>query len=195
MKIEILKENKLKIMLEPDDLKEWGIDASNVLKNEPHSRDMFVEILKRAEKETGFCCVNSKLVVESAINSDKRQLTLYVTKVSSEKDRELFDKIYCENDVCVISGERVNLQEDSSVMARFKTLEDVVDVSKVFNHFCGYEMFSYNGGYYVTLPCRLENKISEFGEILNNCQRTIVEEHGNKIINKNAFFVIREAFG
>ncbi len=194
MRIEILKENKLKIMLEPEDLKRWGIDASNVLKNEPHSRDMFVEILKRAERETGFCCINSKLVVESLVNSEKKQLTLYVTKVASEKDKELFDKIYCENNVCVISGEKVDSEKDSGIMARFKTLEDVVEVSRVFNHFCGCELFSYKKNYYITVPLRLENKISEFGEILSNCQRTIVEEHGNKIIDKNAFFVIRKAF-
>ena len=195
MKIEILKENKLKIMLEPDDLKKWGIDASNVLKNEPHSRDMFVEILKRAEKETGFCCINSRLVVESAVNSEKKQLTLYVTKVASQKDKELFEKIYCENDVCIIPGEKVEPERESRAMARFKTLEDVVEASKAFSRFCGNELFLYNENYYVTVPERLENKISEFGEILSNCQRTIVEEHGNKIIENNAFFVIREAFG
>ena len=115
MKIEILRENKLKIMLEPDDLKRWGIDASNVLNNEPHSRDMFVEILKRAQKETGFNCINSKLVVESAINSEKKQLTLYVTKVASEKDRELFDEIYHENEMCVIPVE--NTEENPASFA------------------------------------------------------------------------------
>ena len=195
MKIEILKENKLKIMLEPGDLKLWGIDASNVLKNEPHSRDMFVEILKRAEKETGFSCVNSKLVVESAINSEKKQLTLYVTKVASEKDRELFDEIYHENDVCVIPAEKIDSENDDGIMARFKTLEALVEVSRAFNRFCGNELFLYNENYYVTLPHILENKISEFGDILSNCQRTIVEEHGSKIIERNAFFVIRKAFG
>ena len=193
MKIEILKENKLKIMLEPDDLKLWGIDASNVLKNEPHSRDMFVEILKRAEKETGFSCVNSKLVVESAINSEKKQLTLYVTKVASEKDKALFDEIYHENDVCVIPAEKID-GEDGGIMARLRTFEDVVEVSKAFNRFCGDELFLYKENYYVTLPHILENKISEFGDILSNCQRTIVEEHGKKIIERNAFFVIRKAF-
>lgn len=194
MKIEILKENKLKIMLEPDDLKRWGINAANVLKNEPHSRDMFVEILKRAEKETGFCCINSKLVVESAVNSEKKQLTLYVTKVASQKDKELFDKIYCENDVCIISGESVKAQKDNDLMVRLNSLENVIQVSKVFNSFCGNELFWYNENYYVTVPHRLENKISEFGEILSECQRIIIEEHGDKIIDKNAFFIIREAF-
>ncbi|MBR1970340.1 MAG: adaptor protein MecA [Clostridia bacterium] len=194
MKIEMLKENKLKIMLEPDDLKRWGIDASNVLNNEPYSRNLFAEILKRAEKETGFSCVNSKLVVESRVNSEKKQLTLYVTKVATDKDMELFDEIYHENDLCIIPAEKVNSQNDDGIMVMLETLDDVLEVSNAFKSFCGCELFTYDKNYYITVQSNLENKISEFGKILSNCQRAIIEEHGNKIIGRNVFCVIREAF-
>ena len=90
MKFEILKPNKIKVIVEHCDLEKWGVTADDMAKNSPETRDIFFDMLRQAEKETGFSCNNARLVVEAAIRSDSDELTLFVTKVDSDEEKALF---------------------------------------------------------------------------------------------------------
>ena len=84
MRFEKLKPNKIKVIIASEDLAKWGVSADAVAKNLPETREMFISLLKQAEAETGFSCKNSRLVIESAMNSRDNDITLFVTKVDSD---------------------------------------------------------------------------------------------------------------
>lgn len=189
MKIEMLRQNKIKILIDCDELLRWGINAQNVLENAPASREMFVEILKKAEKETGFHCNNSKLVIESAINSEENILTLYVTKVASEEESELFDKISYWS-----KTETAREREENSVIAAFDSFDDIIKMCNTLNKYQYGELFTYRDIYFMAAEERLSGEMSEFGELCRGSLSAIVREHGRKIIDKNAFSIIRENF-
>ena len=93
MKFELLKSNKIKVTMNAQDLRELGISFEAMAKNSPESRDVFFELLRRAEKETGFSYDNARLVVEAAIQAEKSEMTLFVTKVDNAEEKALFDTL------------------------------------------------------------------------------------------------------
>ena len=194
MKIEMLRQNKIKILIDCDELLKWGINAQNVLENAPQSREMFVEILKKAERETGFHCNNSKLVIESAINSEENILTLYVTKVASQEENELFDKISYLNKAEIINSKIVREREENNVIAAFDSFDDIINMCSTLNKYQNGELYTYHDIYFMAAEESLSGEMSEFGELCRGSLYAIVREHGRKIIDKNAFSIIRENF-
>jgi len=61
MKFEILSDNKIKIILNIKELEEKNIDFHSFMANSLESQHIFLEILKQAEKETGFITNNYNL--------------------------------------------------------------------------------------------------------------------------------------
>ena len=49
MKFEMLRHDKIKIIIDADDLKKWGVSADAVAKNMPETREMFISMLKQAD--------------------------------------------------------------------------------------------------------------------------------------------------
>ncbi|MCL2355524.1 MAG: adaptor protein MecA, partial [Oscillospiraceae bacterium] len=54
MKFEKLTENKIRIILNLDDLHEKNIDFHSFMSNSLESQDLFFDMLEKAEKEIGF---------------------------------------------------------------------------------------------------------------------------------------------
>ena len=54
MKIEKLTENKIRIILNLEDLKENNIDVQSFMSNSIESQNLFINILDKAEHEVGF---------------------------------------------------------------------------------------------------------------------------------------------
>ena len=65
MQIEKLNENKIRITLNLDDLKENNIDLHSFMANSIETQDLFYSMLDRAEKEVGFKTQNYKLMIEA----------------------------------------------------------------------------------------------------------------------------------
>lgn len=72
MQIKKLSENKIRILLNMDDLKEKNIDLHSFMSNSIESQDLFYEILDRAEKEVGFKTENYKLIIEALLTPSRR---------------------------------------------------------------------------------------------------------------------------
>lgn len=71
MKFELLKSNKIKVTMNAEDMILLGTSFDAMAKNAPESKEVLFELLRRAEKETGFTCTNARLVVEAAIQAEK----------------------------------------------------------------------------------------------------------------------------
>jgi len=70
MRIEKLNENKIRIFLNLEDLKEKNIDLHTFMSNSLESQDLFLDMLNMAESEVGFQTHNYKLIIEALASSD-----------------------------------------------------------------------------------------------------------------------------
>ncbi len=65
MQIEKLNENKIRITLNLEDLKENNIDLHSFMASSIESQDLFYNMLDKAEREVGFKTENYKLMIEA----------------------------------------------------------------------------------------------------------------------------------
>ena len=70
MRIEKLNENKIRIFLGLEDLKQKNIDLHTFMSNTLESQDLFLDMLNIAEAEVGFKTHNYKLAIEALASSD-----------------------------------------------------------------------------------------------------------------------------
>ena len=71
MKIEKLNENKIRIILNLDDLKEKNIDFHTFMSSSLESQDLFLDMLNIAEEEVGFITKDYKLIIEAIATSNR----------------------------------------------------------------------------------------------------------------------------
>ncbi len=83
MRIEKLNDNKIRIFLDVEDLKEKNIDLHTFMSNSLESQDLFLDMLSMAETEVGFKTHNYKLIIEALASSDGNFI-LTITRVKPE---------------------------------------------------------------------------------------------------------------
>ena len=86
MQIEKLNENKIRITLNLDDLKENNIDLHSFMASSIETQDLFYNMLDRAEKEVGFKTQNYKLMIE-ALAIPNGSFVLTVTRLSKDLEQ------------------------------------------------------------------------------------------------------------
>lgn len=197
MKFELLKSNKIKVTMNAQDLSELGISFEAMAKNSPESRDVFFELLRRAERETGFSYDNARLVVEAAIQAEKSEMTLFVTKVDNAEEKALFDKLSKLN----LELPKINKKEEKkekkpsvNTMIELSNFEDVIKMCHCMRECFWGTLYSYKDKYYMTMLPIYIPKASEFGIVCPESYRSIVEEHGTPVVKNSAFLFIRNKF-
>ncbi len=87
MKIEKLTENKIRVLLKNEDIKEKNIDLHTIMTKAIESQGLFLEMLNQAEKQVGFNTDGYKLLIE-AYSSPDNDFVFTITKYleSDEKD-------------------------------------------------------------------------------------------------------------
>ena len=71
MKIEKLNENKIRITLNMDDLKERDIDFHSFMSNSIESQGIFLDMLDTAQKEVGFNTDDCRIMIEALALKDR----------------------------------------------------------------------------------------------------------------------------
>lgn len=198
MKIEKLTENKIRITLNTDDLKEKNVDFHSFMSNSLDSQTLFLDMLDEAEKEIGFVTKDYKIMIEAIAMTDGNFI-LTVTRMSQENEKEKNKKVKVKRKVANI--------ENSLGIFEFNTFED-------FCAFCGSvtslninnfkmavekdSLFTYNSNYYLVLKSVNLNsnlffkdfffKITEFSSFINYpelFERKLIE-YGKVIIENDA---------
>lgn len=72
MKIEKITENKIRITLNIDDLKEKNIDFHSFMSNSIEAQDIFIDMLKEAEEKVGFKTEDYKILLEAIATLDRK---------------------------------------------------------------------------------------------------------------------------
>ena len=91
MKIEKLTENKIRIILNTEDLEQNNVDFKSFVTNSSKSQDLLLTILNRAEREIGFYTKDSKILIEAFASSDE-QIVFTITKFSPDNVQTISPK-------------------------------------------------------------------------------------------------------
>ncbi len=83
MKIEKLTENKIRVLLKNEDIKDKNIDLSTIMNKALESQSFFLEMLDQAEAEVGFNTDGCRLLIE-AYSSPDNDFIFTITKYFDE---------------------------------------------------------------------------------------------------------------
>lgn len=83
MKIEKLNENKIRVLLKNEDIKDRNIDLHSIMTKALEPQGIFLEMLNQAEKEVGFYTDGYKLLIE-AYSSPDNDFVFTITKYLEE---------------------------------------------------------------------------------------------------------------
>ena len=194
MKFEKLKPNKIKIVITNDDLIEWGVSAEAIASNRPETKEMFISLLRQAERETGFVCDNSRLVVEVVMTPKDNDITLFVTRVSNEEERAVVAKLSAIKKMDTINKLSLKKRLHNDVIFEINDFESVIDLCHCVRDYHGGAIYEYKNKYYVIADRTIGAKASEFGTECKSEFISIVKEHGMPICERNAFTIIRINF-
>ena len=86
MKIEKITDNKIRIILNLEELSNNNINISDFINNDPKTQKFFLDILNRAEKDFGFYTKDCKLLIE-AFSSLDEVYVFTITKFSPKKKK------------------------------------------------------------------------------------------------------------
>lgn len=206
MRIEKITENKIRIILNLEDLKENNIDLHSFMSNSPETQDLFLDMLEKAETEVGFKTRNYKLMIEALATSDCNFI-FTITRLLPEKETSS-SKAPKKN----IKAKRKVVTPDKILsIYKFSTFDE-------FCEFCTYLdstplkgklkssiLYSYNSEYYLVLN-NIRMKLSDFkafcyaitefasyvkGHVLFERK---LKEYGKLIIKQNAIGTCNKYF-
>ncbi len=199
MKIEKLTDNKIRIILNMDDLASKNIDIHSLIKNSEGTQKFFKKILKEAQKEVGFDVDNSKLLIEAFISTDGFFILTF-TKIDNNFTHKRTNSSTPKTKIKISS-----VSAKSSIYA-FDSFED-------FCSFCTYinnsklkdlssfaknvSLYEYNSEYYLIFSeinsdfkniSLLYTLISEFAKLYGTSDSVVgkIKEYGNVIFKNNA---------
>ena len=92
MKIEKLTENKIRIIINLDELSKKNIDINSLAINNEKAHRLFQSILKEAEKQVGFKVKDCRLLVE-IYSTQEGHIIFTLTKYKNELNTTTSEKI------------------------------------------------------------------------------------------------------
>lgn len=192
MKIEKITENKIRVLLKNEDIKDKNIDLHTIMTKAIESQGFFLEMLNKAEEEVGFKTDGYRLLIE-AYSSPENDFIFTITKYLDETKKKVVPR-----------RRKINTNVKNMIYA-FDNFES-------FCELCSYlsksnlatrglarsiSLYEYNNIYYLIIKginsknvsCKtLFSVFSEFGRYYN--VSTIFEnkllEHGKSVMKHNA---------
>lgn len=207
MKIEKLNENKIRITLDINDLKEKNIDFHSFMSNSIDSQALFIDMLEQAEEEIGFITKDYKIMLEALATSDGNFI-LTVTRILPEIENDLEKKRKVK-----VSRKSPTLNKDIAIY-EFNTFDDFCDFCTSLDNsllksfktiLLNSSLYSYENSYYLTLSNITASKellksfcsyITEFATYVHKTQifHKKLLEYGKVIMKKNAIKTCKKHF-
>lgn len=200
MKIEKLTENKIRIILNLEDLEKKHLDLHSFMSNSIESQTLFADILNQAEKEVGFSTKNCRILIE-ALASTEGDFIFIITKHnidSTQKEPAKKRTLNIKRKTNNLNVEKAiysfnNFEEFCLFCSHLyhNPLKDIRKLAKVISLYC------YNNTYYLvinninTAYTNLKAfyaSIAEFGKLVTNSNQFEGKllEYGKLIMKHNA---------
>ncbi len=189
MKIEKIHLNKIKVTFTPEDLVEHNITVDAVKNNAPWIQKVLMNVVKRAEEETGFSAADCRLMVE-AMPADGDCLVMYITRLEAGDDlKDLMHNVKRR----IKLKARTIADTQRCTCVKFAEFEDAVRMAHFFTKENGGALYFFDNSYYMIFD-NTNPLFAEFGEVFekDSCA-TKVTEHG-KLISDNALENLRLHF-
>ena len=199
MKIEKLSDDKIRITLNMEDLKENDIDLHSFMSNSIESQDLFTNMLEKAEKELGFVTQDYRVMIEAFAMSNGNFI-LTVTRLNKEKTKSTYKpkKINIKR--------KISQLDSKKAIYCFDTFDEFLEYCEFLkNNILIYlddfssssKLYEYNFKYYLILEdIQINNNllksfsssITEFAHFINNSDlfESKLLEYGNVIFMDNA---------
>lgn len=196
MKIEKLTDNKIRVIMNSDELGCANINIHNIMTKAIETQDIFSSILKKAEKEVNFYTDGCKLLIE-AFSSFEDMVVFTITKFSPDNNSKKKKLIAKRKSFDTISKQVICRFENFDVFCEFcNAINNVhkLDINKLVKNAI---LYLWQDAYYLVLKNINTNSestnllysiLSEFGRPLsfsNNFEYKLLE-HGKVIIKRNA---------
>ncbi len=208
VRIERIGHNKIKVILSLDDLQKWDINIDDLSYGSPQTQEMFWNMLKRAEVETGFYVDNSQLIVE-ARPLPSEGFVITVTRVEENDDFESIHK-YIKNKFRRTElrvKKKTKMLHSNVMLYLFHTFEDACHISSLLNTVYTGEskLYKYKDFYYLSLISSCEIKddlqktellLNEYGEKVKHAfvQEGFLNEYATLLIDGNAIQTLSKHF-
>lgn len=179
MKFINISDTKLKVILTPTDLCEYGIDASDGDYTTPRVRAAVREILTRAEMECGFSADGERILVQIyPLPSGECELLVTRLTALSRRNRDV-----------LAASDGISLLESSRAVYRFDTLPDMRSALRIASRpDARADLYRDDlGRYYLCLDETLTDGISEFeifieyGDRLSALPLAVLSEYGERL--------------
>lgn len=200
MKIEKLTENKIRVIVNSEDLKNNNLDYQTIMEKPIESQKLFLEMLLKAEKEVGFYTEGYKLLVEAFSSSDGLfvfTITKYVEKPTPSPSKL---KVTPKKKV-----KHVNPKSTTSIY-KFSSFEEFCEFCTAMHHISNFKskylaknisLYVFNDTYYLVLSNintdstyihAFYSTISEFASLASHSEifKMKLLEHGKAIMKRNA---------
>lgn len=197
MKIEKITENKIRITLNLDDLKEKNLDFHSFISNSVEAQDFFMDMLKEAESQVGFRTDDYKILLE-ALSTPDGKFILNVTRIIPDSDSLRKIKISTKRKAVKIDKKLAVYKFTSfDDFCNFATLLHSSNCKLIIKKIKKAILYSYNGFYYLVLNNILADLsllksfcslTAEFSTYINNSDlfEKKLSEYGKIVIKNNA---------
>lgn len=208
MKIEKINENMIRVTISLNDLAERNIDLTALNYNSPAAQELFWEMMEQAEDQLGFSLSDSQLIIEPIPDSNEG-FVITITKLDEDGDFESIQK-YIKSKLrksdLKIKKRSKKVCSTISIYS-FPSIDEVCLLSKrVQNLFIGEStLYKCKDTYYILMTRgsltaassrTFDTCLCDFGKKVQNLGffEGYLNEYGEKIIEGNAFEVLREYF-
>ena len=197
MKFEKLNENKIRIVLNTQDLVDKNIDFNSFMSNSIETQGLFLDMLEEAEEKVGFITRDYKIKIE-ALAMDSGDFVIIVTRFNEEQ------KCPTARPRRVTAKRKSTMPSSDYLIYSFNSFDDVCNFSSYLADFDGCMsiaksaiLYDYNSKYYLSFSKintehpRIKNfyaLVTEFGTYINNPDLFIhkLTERGKNVIKNNA---------
>lgn len=205
MKIERIGTNKIKVLINRDDVKTWNVSLKNFTDNTPEAQDLFWFALKQAEQDVDFNVGKAQLLVETAATANDG-FVMIISKLENESEVA---------EVLLHAGKRIKQTEmrlsrkpkDTPLMRIFRFADFEIlcsGISEINELYLGESrVYKYKDSFYLEL-CphdsfgffEIENILSEFAAAVKRPAiiKGILNEHGIPMIVSDAVDIIMRNF-
>lgn len=197
MKIEKLTDNKIRIIINPDELSEKEIfNIHTLAHDDDKSFLLFQNILSEAEKQVGFKVQNCRLFVEAFFTSEG-YVIFTLTKYKSEKGKTNRKLKIKKKTICNSYKNAIYKFNCFEEFCAFCTYCETSKLSDLSNFAKSISLYEYKNSYYLVFTNINEEfkysnlfytSISEFSNLISDSVilKSKLDEHGKIIFKANA---------
>lgn len=196
MKIEKLTDNKIRIIIDLDELSDKNIDIHSLIENNDKAHLLFQTILNEAEKQVGFKVQNCKLLVE-AFSTKDGYVVFTLTKYKNDSSHSPKKVKYRRKTLSNTYKNAIYKFNNFDEFCNFCTYCNSSKLSDLTGFAKNISLYEYNNFYYliftnINISFNYNNlfytSISEFSNLISNSLifKSKLMEHGRVIFKANA---------